>query len=216
MEDRKELINCHFCLAKEVVVNVNDYYKCSNCNAEYHLKHIPGKTSIRSIVIQDVAAMHDDSWMGFIIVYPAQGDISKKTALQILATKQENDTKGFSRLSEDFENRLWCNCTNARFEMVAIEEVCKKFAFEFTATTDKEAMTQLVFFHDITSGISERELNKMHELINSIPGRNDNLVRYFVAEAQTQLIVKAAKRAHEKYVKYKNEFGAKMVRAMCV
>ena len=97
-----------------------------------------------------------------------------------------------------------------------IEDVCRKYAFNFTARDEKDQMVQLTFCHDIVSNISSGELKQIHDVIGSIPKTNDNLIRYFVAEGQEELILKAVRATYHKHANRGSDLGVKIAKSMCV
>ena len=85
VKERLEEITCNFCgIEKSVFSKISldgeKTWDCIKCNAHYFQKMKSGQKNKRAEVIQDYAAMHDDSSMGCIIVFVIQGDIARKTA----------------------------------------------------------------------------------------------------------------------------------------
>ncbi len=217
---RREEITCYFCRTPESVfsktVNGETTWDCRECKAHFFQKMKHGQKSKITRVIQDYAAMYDDSSMGCHVVFTIQGDISRRTASTLREGRDLKSREGFNDLSKDFGELLWSNSDGKpvlTFEV--IEEACRKHAYTFTASNDSEKIAQLSLCHIITAGISKTTLAMIHELVDSIPKSNDNLIRYFVAEGQEDLIIKAVRRAHDKFVTKGNELGIKMTKAMC-
>lgn len=217
---RREEITCYFCRTPNAVfsktVAGETTWDCKECNAHYFQKMKPEQKSKVTRVIQDYAAMYDDSSMGCHIVFTVQGDISRTTATTLREDRDLKPRDGFNDLSKDFGELLWSNSDGKpvlTFE--SIEEACRRHAYGFTSTNDSEKLAQMTLCHNITAGISKSTLKIIHELVNSIPKSNDNLIKYFIAEGQEDLIIKAIRRAHDKFVTRGNELGIKMTKAMC-
>ncbi len=218
--ERPEEITCFFCALPDSVFEDKQEkgkWDCVNCFARFYKTHKPGVTQRRPVMLQNFATMYDDSWMGFIKVHPVEGDIPRQTALSMRAARKIVPMKGFNALSEDFTQRLWSNSDGKPvLEFEAIEEVCGKFAYNFTPESERDRTTQLVFRHDIAGKINKSAMDQIHKLVRSIPRSNGNLIRYYVAEGQEDLILLAIRRAYVKYMTSGNLFGLRIVKSMCV
>lgn len=217
----KQEITCNFCGQRESVFRVKNSeeleFKCSQCNARYFKTYKPGITPKQQIVIQDLAAMYNDSSWGCHIVFAAQGDISKKVAKSFKKGRELKPMKGFDSLSPDFVSLLWCTAGGTpKLDEEIITEACVRHARQFTARNDRDSITALTFGNKITHLMNSKELSMVHDLIGKIPMNNDNLIRYYIAEGQELLILKAARKALEEYRNNGNLFGVMLVSSMCV
>ncbi len=217
MSQRTEKIKCLFCLAPDQVFWVDTLHlKCENCLAEYYLSKVKEKKFEHANVIQDLSKLHTDRLYGNIKVHPVQGDVSQKTAEEILQIELNGMSNGFHALNPDFEKLLWYNSRGALLDHVTIEETVRQFAYKFTYANSKEQLTQMTIHHNIAGSVNYKELTAMHEKIKAIPSENGNLIKYFIALGQRPIIVKAIHQAFKKYQNRKDFFGIKIVKEMCV
>ncbi len=217
-----EEITCNFCGQKKAVFRVENpteyEYKCSQCNAIYFQYKKPGITKPNQIIIQDISLLHSDKiFWGFIKVFGAEGDITKARAKSLNENRGLKPMPGFDSLTEDFTSLLWCNTAGKPLlDGELIEDVCRQYARRFTYKNTDESVTLLDFPRKIFAAMNKEELKKIHELINSIPKSNGNLIRYFIAEAQEELVLKGIRKVLKGYKNRKNELGVQIVTSMCI
>ncbi len=226
--EQVEDIKCNFCKAPHSVFSKTDgSLTCRNCNANYYPLLLPN-TKARRMVLQDWnLALRKDPSMGYKIVYGEEGDISESDAEEILKYDEEL-RPGFSKLNKKFSEMLWYSSPGqAIIDEDTIKDVCRKFAFTFTHSNEDDALTvnsaaeesviRVTFGRKIYHCIDLKQLERTHELISEIPKRNDNLIRYFVAEGQERLIVLAARKAFDSYSPRKKHhpLAKELCRAIC-